>query len=489
MASTSEMLNLVREGWQIGIAGLALLMALVATGHAVLNKRDMRAAIAWIGFAWLLPLAGAVLYFVFGVNRLRHQAAWLRSKLERYRAEAAEAGCPPEELTRLLPDHAGHLSQLARLVGGVLDRSLLPGNRIEPLLNGEEAYPAMLAAIREARQTVSITTYIFDRDEVGLAFARALGEAARRGVEVRVLIDAMGIRYSWPTIHRALRQEGVKHAQFLPSLALWHLMSLNLRTHRKVLVADGRLGFTGGMNIRLGHCLRGRARRAAQDIHFQVRGPVVAQLQEVFVDDWLFTTGERLRGEAWFPKLEKAGKVLARGVTDGPDENFEKLLWTLLGALSIARHSVRIVTPYFLPDAAIISALNVAAMRGVQVDIILPSRSNLPFVLRASRAMWGQLLEHGCRIWLTPPPFDHSKLMLVDGCWVLLGSANWDARSLRLNFEHNLECYDVELAKRLEDLIAAKLKKARQASFPEVAGRPLTVRLLDGFARLLTPFL
>src|ERR1035437_8106487 len=200
-------------------------------------------------------------------------------------------------------------------------------------------------------------------------------------------IDATGTRYSWPTILRTLLEEGVKHARFLPSFVLWHLTSMNLRTHRKILVADGRLGFTGGMNIRVGHCLQRYPRNPVQDIHFRVRGPVVTQLQEVFADDWLFTTGESLRGDAWFPKPETAGQVLARGVPDGPDEDFEKLRWTLLGALSIAHHSVRIVTPYFLPDPPLVSALNLAAMRGVQVDILLPVMCNLPFVQCASRAM------------------------------------------------------------------------------------------------------
>ena len=266
-------------------------------------------------------------------------------------------------------------------------------------------------------------------------------------------------------------------------------MSMNLRTHRKILVADGRVGFTGGMNIRVGHCLQRRPRHPVQDIHFRVRGPVVTQLQEVFADDWLFTTGESLRGDTWFPRPETAGQVLARGVPDGPDEDFEKLRWTLLGALAIARYSVRIVTPYFLPDPPLVSALNLAAMRGVQVDIILPSKSNLPVVLWASRAMWWQVLEHGCRIWLSPPPFDHSKLMLVDGCWALLGSANWDPRSLRLNFEHNLECYDLELARRLEELVARKLSTAHLVTLQAVDARPLPARLRDGLARLLTPYL
>lgn len=480
---------LAHYAWHLVFAGVVLLVSVVAAGHAVLYKRDSRSAIAWVGFIWLVPLVGAVLYFVFGVNRLRRQAVVLRRNLARYRAHEKQPECSPDELHRHLPGHTWHLNMLARLVGGVVQRPLLPGNRIEPLINGDEAFPAMLEAIQQARQTISFCTYIFDRDEVGVAFARALGEATRRGVEVRVLIDATGTRYSWPTILRTLREEGVKHARFLPSFVLWHLTSMNLRTHRKILVADGRLGFTGGMNIRVGHCLQRHPRNPVQDIHFRVRGPVVTQLQEVFADDWLFTTGESLRGDAWFPKPKPAGQVLARGVPDGPDEDFEKLRWTLLGALSIARHSVRIMTPYFLPDPPLISALNLAAMRGVQVDIILPAKSNLPFVGWASRAMWWQVLKPGCRIWLTPPPFDHSKLMIVDDCWVLLGSANWDPRSLRLNFEYNLECYDLELAQRMEQLVETKRQTAHLVTLQEMDNRPLPVRLRDGIARLWTPYL
>ena len=165
------------------------------------------------------------------------------------------------------------------------------------------------------------------------------------------------------------------------------------------------------------------------------------------------------------------------------------LRWVLLGALAIARQSVRIVTPYFLPDPPILSALNVAAMRGVRVDIILCQRCNLPFVQWASRALWWQVLEHGCHLWLTAPPFDHTKLMLVDGCWVLLGSANWDARSLRLNFEYNVECYDQNLAQELNKLIQAKLRDAHEVTLDEVDARGLVARLRDGIARLATPYL
>ncbi|HTL58932.1 MAG TPA: phospholipase D-like domain-containing protein [Candidatus Limnocylindrales bacterium] len=483
--------DLAHHAWHIIFAGVALLLAVVAAGHAVLYKRDSRAAIAWVGFIWLAPIVGALVYFVFGVNRLRRHAAVLRGALERYQSPAAQIACLPEELHHHLPGHTGHLMMLARVVGGVVDRPLLTGNLVEPLINGDEAYPAMLEAIAGARRSISFLTYIFDRDEVGLEFARVLGEAKKRGVEVRVLIDAAGTRYSWPSILPALKHRDVRCARFLPllGLGLVRLLSMNLRTHRKIVVVDGEIGFTGGINIRVGHCLRRQPRSPVQDMHFRVKGPIVAQLQEAFADDWMFTTGEALRGELWFPEPHKSGPVLSRAVIDGPDEDFEKLRWTLLGALAIARYSVQIVTPYFLPDPAVVSALNLAAMRGVKVDILLPSRSNLPFVQWASRAMWWQVLEHGCRIWLTPPPFDHSKLMLVDGCWVLLGSANWDARSLRLNFELNVECYDVELARKLERILETKRVGGELVTLADVDGRSVPARLRDGLARLLTPYL
>ena len=182
---TMTVAHLVHDVWHIAVIGLGLLLSVFATGHVVLYKRDSRSAIAWVGFVWLVPLIGAVMYFFFGVNRIRRKASLLRRDLERYRAEATQPECMPEELQRHLPDHGGYLEMLARVVGGVVERPLLPGNSIDPLVNGDEAYPAMLEAIQNARQTVSFATYIFDRDEVGMAFAHAFGEAAQRPSRLR----------------------------------------------------------------------------------------------------------------------------------------------------------------------------------------------------------------------------------------------------------------------------------------------------------------
>jgi cardiolipin synthase len=485
MDHTGELLRIL--SYLLAVVSLAL--ALVASVHAVLYKRDSRAALLWVGLIWLMPLAGAVLYFVLGINRIRRRAVLLRAGLERYRTPPQVKPCLPRELAQHLPAHGRHLNGLAEAVHRVVTRPLVPGNRVEMLVNGDQAYPAMLDAIGRATRSIALCTYIFDRDEVGLMFAGALRDAARRGVEVRVLIDATGSHYSWPPIGGVLRRGNVRYARFLPTFPIWQLISVNLRNHRKLLVVDGALGFTGGINLRLGHWLAKKPSSPVQDLQFRVEGPVVAQFQEVFADDWLFTTGESLRGDAWFPPLQCRGPVIARGIADGPDEDLDKLRWTILSALASARETVRVATPYFLPDASLISALNVAALRGVEVDILLPSSSNLPFVHWASQAHWWQVLEYGCRLWLTPPPFDHSKLFLVDDCWSFVGSANLDPRSLRLNFEFNIECYDANLALQLAAHFDSRRAQARRLTLEQVDSRKLPVRLRDGLARLLTPFL
>ena len=237
------------------------------------------------------------------------------------------------------------------------------------------------------------------------------------------------------------------------------------------MVVDGRVGFTGGMNIREGCLLELHPRHPVRDLHFRVEGPAVTHLQEVLAEDWAFITGELLQGPRWFPPPEPAGSTLARGITDGPDEDFERLRMTLLGAITAARSSVIVVTPYFLPDATLVNTLNVAAMRGVQVDILLPAEGNLRVVQWASTAQLWQVLERGCRVWLTPPPFDHTKLMVVDGAWVLLGSSNWDPRSLRLNFEFDLECYDRGLGESLQRWLRDERLRQRAADHARRGGR------------------
>ncbi len=475
--------------WPYFAAVLTLLISALTSAHAVIYKRDSRSAVFWAAVIWMVPVFGSVFYLTFGVNRIRRRARSLLGDIDRARSCAYAATISPATLAERLPEETRRLSQLARLTGSVVERPLLPGNRITPLINGDEAYPAMLQAIRDARTSVALCTYIFDSGSIGREFVAALANAVERGVEVRVIVDATGARYSWPSVVPQLKRARIRNARFIPVFPPVSPTAINLRNHRKILVIDGRLGFTGGMNIRPGNRVKTKPRKPTQDLHFRVEGPVVAHLMEAFADDWSFSAREVLGGETWFPPLETVGDMPARGISDGPDEDFEKLANVIHGALSCARKSALIVTPYFLPDTALTSALKTAALRGVQIDILLPSKSNLPFVQWATTAQLWQALESGCRVWLTPPPFDHSKLLVVDGHWSLIGSANWDPRSLQLNFEFNVECYDQGFAERLEQLIQEKRSNARKLTLQEVDQRSLPIKLRDGVARLFHPFL
>ncbi len=470
------------ESWKIVASVVSVLVAVVAWSHVVLHKRDVRAALGWVGLIGFAPIVGAIAYMIFGVNRIRRRAQALR--LPEVRPRPEDQPPPPP-----LPPGAEHLDALTRLADAVVRRPLVAGNSISLLPGGARAYPAMLAAIEAAERSITLCTYIFDPGSAGDAFVDALARAQARRVQVRVLIDAIGVRYRWPPIHHRLRRHGVRTALFLPRLSPVWLPFVNLRNHRKILVVDGRIGFTGGMNIRDTFVPSPARPVPFMDLQARVEGPVVAHLQSAFAEDWLFTTGEDLDGPAFFPPAVSAGPVLARGIPDGPDEDFETIRWVLLGALAAARRRIRILTPYFLPDQGLITALNVAALRGVEVDVILPERGNLPIVQWAQNAQLWQVLDHGCRVWVTPRPFDHTKAMTVDGAWSLLGSANWDPRSLRLNFELDVEAYDAGVAADLDALVDARLATARELTLHDVDQRPLPLRLRDGVARLFSPYL
>ena len=263
----------------------------------------------------------------------------------------------------------------------------------------------------------------------------------------------------------------------------------NLRNHRKIMVVDGAVGFAGGMNIRQCHRVVVNPAGPTRCLHFRLQGPVVADLQRAFATDWAFTTGENLAGAPWFVPLPPVGKVVARGIPDGPDADIDNVMEILLGVLAVARHRIRVVTPYFVPEGGLLRALRIAALRGIEVQILLPERSNLPYVDWARTPQLPELVESGCAVFLTPAPFDHSKLMVVDGAWSLIGSSNWDARSLRLNFEYNVECYDAELARQHNAIVDAKLVGARRLTSEDLQSRRFAVRLRDGLARLLSPYL
>lgn len=468
---------------------LAVLVAVLASGHVILNKRDTRAATAWVGLIWLVPVLGSTLYLFLGINRIERRAKELKSGAARYGVPLDDAPRSPADLDRELGSERARMVELARVVADVTRKPLVVGNAIETLVDGDQAYPAMIDAIERAEQTVAFASYIFEATGIGMEFVEALSAACKRGVDVRVLVDDVGTRYGWPRIHRVLAKWGVPVARFLPALVPRSVTYFNLRNHRKIMVVDGRIGFTGGMNVRDNCVLASASSNPTRDLHFRVRGPVVTQLQEAFAEDWAFATGERLEGPHWFPELDPCGDTLARGIADGPDANIDALNWVFLGAIGAARRSIRIMTPYFLPDHFLLRALQLASKRGVEVDIVVPEVGNLPIVRWAMWGYYGQVIRNGVRLWLTPPPFDHSKLCVVDGYWSSIGSTNWDPRSLRLNFELNLECYDAELGARLDAHAESRIVEARLLSLEELDRRNAFLRLRDGTARLFQPYL
>ena len=453
------------------------------TLHVLLRKRDIGGSIGWIGIAWLAPVLGSLLYLVFGINRVTRRAHRLRAR----RPWHGTAGHPQASTER-----TDHLAPLDRTARRLTRRPAEGGNRVTLLRNGDEAYPAMIAAIGQARTSIALSSYIFRADGAGIAVIEALAAAHARGVTVRVLIDGVGSGYFLAGAYRRLRRAGVPVARFLHSKLPWRMPFINLRTHKKILCVDGQLGFTGGLNIAdenlvAGAHPDGEPDHLVRDTHFRIEGPVVAQLIDAFAEDWVFTTGEALTGEVWFPTPEPVGKLVARVVTSGPDQDLEKIEYLMLQAIGCARRSIRIMTPYFLPDDRMLTALGLAAMRGVRVDIIVPQKSDHRVVDWAFRAQIGPLAATGAKIWRSPPPFEHSKLMTVDGIWCLIGSSNWDMRSFRLNFELNMEVYDPALAAELDQFMIRAQR--RRLSARRLVKRAFAWRLRDAAARLMLPYL
>ncbi|ANM30448.1 hypothetical protein ABI59_14015 [Acidobacteria bacterium Mor1] len=470
--------------WVLGVMHAVVLT--LASAHVILRKRNVRASIAWVGLIVLSPFVGAAAYFFFGVNRIQRRAARITAGTGERRFTPQTDALSREVVAR---SHGEPMAILSTVVGNATRLPLLGGNQVEPLVDGDAAYPAMRAAIESATRSVAFSSYIFDHDREGKRFVEVLEAAHKRGVEVRVLIDGVGARYSRPPITTALRGAGIPTSVFIPPRIPLPNPYFNLRSHRKLLIVDGSVGFIGGMNIREGCVLTEATADLCQDVHFRVTGPVLDQLFAVLDHDWEFTTGETLSGPAWAIEPGDHGPVACRAVPDGPDETIDTLRRTLLGGLQSARRSVQIVTPYFLPDDVLTAALDMAVMRGVTVDILIPRVNNLKVVRWASTAQLKHVVQPGCRVWRTAPPFDHSKLMVVDDTWSLIGSANWDPRSLRLNFEINLECYDPELAGKIRRIIDKKLEDAEQVLPETLAARPVLSRLRDGAARLLSPYL
>lgn len=465
------------------VTALLALHFAIAVGvcvHILLTKPETSAP-SWIALVLISPFVGSLLYWILGINRVQRRARKLRGRRARF---------VPQHAAQFMPfsdDPTAQQRQVFLYESAVHDAPFLGGNRITPLIGAAEAFPDMLKAIAGARESIALSVYTFGRDDIGEKFIAALKQAHGRGVKVHVLVDEIGSGMGSRAADKVLAEAGISTARFIPQ-QIKFLPFVNLRNHRKIIMIDGLVGYIGGMNIARNYS--GNATETVRDIHFRVEGPVLEQMSTIFEEDWRFASGRAIT----LPHAPRNESMLAlpqyaRAVPDGPDNPFQRTLWIMMGALALAQKSVHILTPYFLPNDALTHALSICALRGVDVRVVVPKATDIKLVDWAMTAKYPDLLERGVKIYCGGVPFDHSKLMVVDDVWVLVGSSNWDQRSLRLNFEANLQVYDAGLAAQMENHFQAMQQKAQLVSLTELKALPVSVRLRNNIARLFMPYL
>lgn len=392
---------------------------------------------------------------------------------------------PEKKLQKALPHrYALADSQFRREMSVMMGPAIIPGNRVTALQNGDEIFPAMLQAIREARISITFETYIYWSGQIGSQFSEALSERARAGIPVHVIVDWAGSVKMDEALLLRMREAGVQIRQYRP-LRWYSLDRINNRTHRKLLVVDGRIGFTGGVGI--ADQWLGDAQDADhwRDSHFRIEGPAVAQMQTAFNDNWVKTTGEVLNGPAYFPPLSRAGDVDAHLFVASPAGGSESMHLMYMLAVAAAKQSIDLAASYFVPDDLIAEALIAARRRGVRVRVLVPGRHiDSDAVRYASKASWGPLLQAGVEIHEYQPTMLHTKLLVVDGELVSVGSTNFDIRSFRLNDEASLNLYDRPFAAAMTRVFEADLQGAKRYTYEAWQQRPLTERL---FEKLVLP--
>jgi len=459
----------------LSLLSVYLLVALAAGVHALLHVRDSRAAFGWVGLIIVFPIIGALLYALFGINRVRRKAQRVLRETETEPSMGRPADALAEGASRSRPGFS------------VTGMELSTQNRVTTCYDGEQAYPPMLSAIENAQREVLLSSYIFDNDDTGRLFLDKLAGARDRGCEVCVLVDDVGIRYSFPTIIRELEERQLNYRRFMPLRLLPPSFSINLRTHRKLLITDRIVTFAGGMNIGDRQLVNGPSAHRASDLHFRFEGPLTTNCVRLFAEDWKFSRGEPL--PAWSADCKTPGTARCRLISDGPDDTLDSLMLVIMGVISSASKRVWIMSPYFLPERQLLGCLQAAALSGVDVQVMIPEKNNWPLVQWALQHNLDELLNAGVTLLTRPTPFAHSKCMIIDDDYALVGSSNMDSRSLRLNFELGIEVFDPELNSELSAHFVQKAAESARISRKKLHSRGTFTRLRDGAAALFTPYL
>ena len=375
--------------------------------------------------------------------------------------------------------------QFLRTMSAFSKGAISSGNAVQTLVNGDEIFPSMLAAISAARATINFETYIYWSGTIGYEFARALAAKSRGGVKVRVMIDWVGSLPFDEDLIRVMTSAGVEFVRFRP--VHWYTLDrVNNRTHRKLLIVDGRVAFTGGVGI--ADKWLGDARNVDEwrDTHYHITGPVVAAFQAAFAENWLEATGETLLGDAFYPLLESSGDLEAQLVVSSQPNGSENMELMFLTAIASAQKHIRIGMAYFVPDETALKQLVDARKRGIEVEVIVPNHlTDVPIVRKGSRHFWGELLRAGVRIYEFQPTMYHPKVLMVDDLWTSFGSANFDERSLRLNDEASLNVYGRTFTATQINVFEADLKNSREISLQEWEARPLSEKFTDWLASTL----
>jgi cardiolipin synthase A/B len=402
------------------------------------------------------------------------------------------SGNPTDHPYRIESKYAASDPQFQRTMGVLLGPAIVPGNSIETLLNGDQIFPAMLKEIESAQKTITFETYVYWTSVVGDAFAFALAERAKAGVKVHVILDTVGAGEIDGEYIEKMKRAGVEVIMYHP-LRWYDVTSaakLENRTHRKLLVIDGKVGFTGGVGIADEWMGRGQDKDHWRDTHYRVTGPVVAQIQAAFTDNWMEATGRVLHGDDYFPQLAEGGATAAQMFRSSPDGGSESMQLMFLLSVAAAQKNVRIASAYFVPDDLTISELIAARNRGVSVQIIVPGKNiDYKFVRQASRTLWGRLLEAGVEMYEFEPTMFHCKQLIVDDLWVSIGSSNIDNRSFRMNDEANLNVLDKQFATEQIAIFEDDLKRSKRITLQQWRDRPFKEKFIEGFFGIFAPLM